>query len=73
MSRFEKVWRYIQNEHSWGYWTVVNKNYRALENCMAERTYAAVGWGGTDRNVEWSVMLRQRWQNNNLNRCLTNP
>ena len=24
-SRFEKVWRYIQNEHSWGYWTVVNK------------------------------------------------
>ena len=21
-SRFEKVWRYIQNEHSWGYWTL---------------------------------------------------
>ena len=45
-----------------------NKNYRALENCNAERTYAAVGWGGTDRNVEWSVMLRKRWQNNNIYR-----
>ena len=67
-SRFEKVWRYIQNEHSWGYWTLANKNYRALENCKSERTYAAVGWGGTDRNVEWSVMLRKRWQKNNINR-----
>ena len=37
-------------EHVWGYWTTVkrNTNLRALTNCVAERTYAAVGWGGTD-------------------------
>ena len=37
-------------EHVWGYWTTVKRkaNLRALTNCVAERTYAAVGWGGTD-------------------------
>ena len=46
--RFEHIKRFIHNQHSWGYWTLANKNFRALDNCRAERTYAAVGWGGTD-------------------------
>ena len=46
--RFEHIKRFLHNQHSWGYWTLANKNFRALDNCRAERTYAAVGWGGTD-------------------------
>ena len=42
--------RFVPAEHVWGYWTTVKRkaNLRALTNCVAERTYAAVGWGGTD-------------------------
>ena len=42
--------RFVPAEHVWGYWTTVKRkaNLRALTNCLAERTYAAVGWGGTD-------------------------
>ena len=42
--------RFVPAEHVWGYWTTVKRkdNFRALTNCVAERTYAAVGWGGTD-------------------------
>ena len=47
--KFEKVYRYLQNNHRWGYWTRAATTYRALHNCRAERTYAALGWGG--RNV----------------------
>ena len=32
--------------------------------CQAERTYAAVGWGGTNQHTEWSVMLRKSWESN---------
>ena len=32
-SRFEKVWRYIQNEHSWGYWTL-GKGQKIKNMCM---------------------------------------
>jgi len=41
---------------------------RAFTNCRAERTYAAVGWGGTDWSTDWSVMLRKTWQSNSKER-----
>ena len=63
-TRFEKPNRYIQQNQRWNYWTVVRKGYKALANCEAERSYAAVGWGGTNQHTEWSVMLRARWQSN---------
>ena len=46
--KFEDVKRFMDVKHEWGYWTTVKKNHRALTNCAAERTYAAVGWGGND-------------------------
>ena len=46
-TRFEKPNRYIQQRQRWNYWTVAKKNNKALASCTAERTYAAVGWGGS--------------------------
>ena len=63
-TRFEKPLRFLQHRQNWNYWTVVRKGYKALANCEAERSYAAVGWGGTNQHTEWSVMLRARWQSN---------
>ena len=63
-TRFEKPLRFLQHKQNWNYWTRVGRGYKALANCEAERTYAAVGWGGTNQHTEWSVMLRKRWQSN---------
>ena len=63
-TRFEKPLRFLQHRQNWNYWTRVGRGYKALANCEAERTYAAVGWGGTNQHTEWSVMLRKRWQSN---------
>ena len=63
-TRFEKPLRFLQHRQNWNYWTRVGLGYKALANCEAERTYAAVGWGGTNQYTEWSVMLRKRWQSN---------
>ena len=52
----------------WGYWTTVKRrdNFRALTNCVAERTYAAVGWGGTDwvifRHLSWRRLFIKMFQ-----------
>ena len=46
--KFEDINRYVLNEHYWGYWTTTKKNFRIFNNCNAERTYVAVGYGGTD-------------------------
>ena len=45
--KFHGINRYILNEHYWGYWTTANKNFKIFDNCNAERTYVAVGYGGT--------------------------
>ena len=56
-------------EHVWGYWTTVKRkdNFRALTNCVAERTYVAVGWGGTDwvifRHLSWRRLFIKMFQN----------
>merc|ERR1712038_604636 len=63
-TRFEKPNRFLQHRHKWNYWTVAKKDYKALASCNAERTYAAVGWGGSHGYTEWSVMLRKRWESN---------
>ena len=63
-TRFEKPLRFLQHRQNWNYWTRVGLGFKALANCEAERTYAAVGWGGTNQYTEWSVMLRKRWQSN---------
>ena len=48
--KFRDIKRFVPNEHVWGFWTTVKrkKQHRVFTNCLAERTYAAVGWGGTD-------------------------
>ena len=46
-TRFERPRRYLQHRQKWNYWTVVKKGTKALASCSAERTYAAVGWGGS--------------------------
>ena len=46
--KFQDMNRYVLNEHYWGYWTTAKKNFRIFNNCNAERTYVAVGYGGTD-------------------------
>ena len=62
--RFEKVYRYLQNEHYAGQWAVAKRSFRSLQNCDAQRTYSAVGWGGHQQSnsasypSEWSVLLR---------------
>ena len=40
--------KFVPIQHIWGYWTTAPKSMRAFTNCAAERTYAAVGWGGSD-------------------------
>ena len=52
--------RFVPAEHVWGYWTTVKRkdNFRALTNCVAERTYVAVGWGGTD----WVIFRHLSWR-----------
>ena len=62
---FYDTMHYMRGEHDGGRFTRAKKNLRALTNCAAERTYAAVGWGGhtTSGSVypaEWSVLLRKR-------------
>ena len=47
-TRFEKPPRFLQHRQNWNYWTRAKKGYKALSNCEGERTYAAVGWGGTN-------------------------
>ena len=46
--KFQSHKRFVTNEHSWGYWTTASKKFRIFNSCRAERSYAAVGWGGTD-------------------------
>ena len=57
--KFRDIKRFVPNEHVWGFWTTVKRKeqHRVFTNCLAERTYAAVGWGGTD----W-VKLRGSFQ-----------
>ena len=50
-----------------GYWTTVkkSKNYKALQDCVSIREYAAVCWGGHTTSsstypATWSVLLRDR-------------
>ena len=66
-SAFEDGYYYLQNEHVYGYVASLNKtkHNRALQNCMAIRTYVAVGWGGNSFSTAWSVMLRKRIQSGN--------
>ena len=40
--------KHVALQHIWGYWTTAPISMRIFQNCAAERTYAAVGWGGTD-------------------------
>ena len=40
--------KFVPLQHIWGYWTTAPKTMKIFQNCAAERTYAAVGWGGTD-------------------------
>ena len=60
--------KFVPVEHVWGYWTNAKTTMRAFTNCVAERTYAAVGWGGSDWSTDWSVMLRKTWQSNSKER-----
>ena len=46
--RFEHIKRFVYNEHGWGYWTLSRKDFKVFDNCRAERTYVAVGYGGND-------------------------
>ena len=62
---FEAGYYELQNEYYAGQWAVAKKTHRALENCVSERVYAAVGWGGhttsgSEYPSEWSVLLRKR-------------
>ena len=54
--RFTMMSRFLRAEHSWGYWTTTKETWTALDNCRAERTYAAVGYGGDEYTPEWSVV-----------------
>ena len=56
--KFESINRNIQTEHSYGYWTTTAKNWTVLNNCNAERTYVAVGWGGDHGYVSFSTTMR---------------
>ena len=66
-NNFEDKYLYLQNEMNDGYWTTVKKsnNFKALQDCVSLREYAAVCWGGhTTSGSEypgtWSVLLRDR-------------
>ena len=66
-NRFEDGYYYLQNEMLLGAWTTVKRSgyYSALQNCVSERKYAAVGWGGhtssgSDYPHYWSIMLKDR-------------
>ena len=44
---------------------MTKKTHQSLHNCVSERAFAAVGWGGHTTNgaeylPEWSVLLRKR-------------
>ena len=61
--------RFLQNYGFQSDWTNVprGKKYKATANCLASKTYVAIGWGGqkdttstTRLNTQWSVILRQR-------------
>ena len=76
-SRFEYVYHWLQNEMNFGNWVTLarNKFYRALENCVASRLYAAVGWGGisadSQYNTTWSVLMRIRQASGDYRKPLT--
>ena len=59
---FDYGFHFLQNEMNFGDWTTVKRNRynRAINNCLATRLYAAVGWGGKDFEEGWSVLLRHR-------------
>ena len=68
--RFHFNYKFLQNHGDGGAWTTVpkSKKFKALANCVAERTYAVVGWGGhtssgSDYNPYWSVVLHQKNKN----------
>ena len=63
---FYDTMHYIRNEHGYGgFFTKAKKTTKALTNCLAERTYAEVGWGGhttssSDYSSYWETLLRKR-------------
>ena len=66
-NNFEDKWYYLQNEMYAGQWTTVkkSKNFKALQDCVSLREYAAVCWGGhttsgSDYPSTWSVLLKDR-------------
>ena len=66
-NNFEDKYYYLQNEMNAGYWTTVKRsqNFKALQDCVSIRAYAAVCWGGhttsgSDYPDTWSVLLRDR-------------
>ena len=63
--KFEDSYRFLRNEHHAAHWATASASLRAFSSCRAERTYAAVGWGGHTTDgahypTEWSVLLRKR-------------
>ena len=68
--------RFLQNYGFKSAWTSVprSKKYKATTNCLASKTYAAIGWGGQSAvtattkalNTQWSVILRQRTSGSNV-------
>lgn len=66
-NRFEDYYYYLQNEMLLSAWTTVSRQrlFDTLANCVSERKYVAVGWGGHTSNgadypPHWSVMLKDR-------------
>ena len=66
-NNFEDKYYYLLNEMYLGYWTTVkkSKNYKALQDCVSIREYAAVCWGGHTTSsstypATWSILLRDR-------------
>ena len=73
-TRFEEGYYKLQNEMHWGAWATVQRSnyFRAFQNCVTLRKYAAVGWGGEYNSTYyppwWSVLLRDRWTSPNYMR-----
>ena len=61
-SAFWYTQRYLQNPGYMTAWTTAKseKNYKALANCAATKTYVAVGYGTKRFDASWSIVMRQR-------------
>ena len=64
---FKYKYNYLQIQGDGAWWATAprNKDFRALSNCAAARTYAAVGWGGHTKHGHeypkyWSVILHKK-------------